>query len=457
MTDLRLHRAKGAPRPVERVARVAEHIGECRRFGRIANFRPGAVRLDQLDGARIDPGAVVGVVQAALLPLGRRCVNRVAFAVAAGADSLQHRVDGVPGGLGVGQALEHDHAQPFAEGGAVAVGIERPRLARLRQGRGLAEAHEHEDVVERVGPAGDHDIGLARGQFHRREVQRTQRAGAGRIDDAVRAVQIEPVGDPPRDHVAEQTGEAVLLPGHVAFGNSIHHVLGHVVGDAGIFEGLPPLRVTESGTEWDHQFECPRDAEDHRGLASGNGYRGPGSGYRRIRSPSSPRSPIPDPRHPIVEDDPRVGQRLLGRDESQQLRGVGRFEITRDDAEFERVEVDGREEAAAPGIGAVGRFRVGVEIVGGVPVRRRHVADAIDAVLDVGPVRTRPVGLGEQAADADDGQGHHFGFRIANFGFQTEHPMPITVGQASCLSRNQTTPPDRQDACPTTDPPWTVG
>ena len=46
------------------------------------------------------------------------------------------------------------------------------------------------------------------------------------------------------------------------------------------------------------------------------------------------------------------------------------------------LEGDGIEEAAARGVDAIGGFGVGVEIVGGVPVGGRHLADGVEAVDD---------------------------------------------------------------------------
>ena len=62
----------------------------------------------------------------------------------------------------------------LAEGGAVPVGIEWLRVPVRRERRGLAEAHVHEDVVERVDtPGEDHvraaGLELETGEMHRAE------------------------------------------------------------------------------------------------------------------------------------------------------------------------------------------------------------------------------------------------------------------------------------------------
>ncbi len=54
-----------------------------------------------------------------------------------------------------------------------------------------------------------------------REVEGAERAGAGGVDDAVGAAQVEAVGDPAGDDVAQQAGERVLLPADVGRGDPV--------------------------------------------------------------------------------------------------------------------------------------------------------------------------------------------------------------------------------------------
>ena len=124
-------------------------------------------------------------------------------------------------------------------------------------------------------------------------------------------------------------------------------------------------------------------------------------------------------------------ERLLGDDEPEQLAGVGRLEITRRDAEQGRLERDGVEEAAARRVDTIGCLGVGVEVVGGVPVGRRHVADGVVAVDDARPEGAEVRRAGEQASGADDGQGHHrrVGSRI-QCDLSPEQPSsaPLSIG-----------------------------
>ena len=91
----------------------------------------------------------------------------------------------------------------------------------------------------------------------------------------------------------------------------------------------------------------------------------------------------------------------------------------------------GVEEPAAAGVGHVRPLRVGVEVVVRVPVRRRHVGDAVDAVLDVGPEEPRPGRLREQAADADDRQ------RGSELGSSYARHVRVTVAVVDLVSRRQ--------------------
>ena len=368
VADHRLHRADGHLAG----GNTGVDIGKCRGFRRISHLGAGAVGLDQLHRSWINPAAGIGIPQASFLSLGTRCIDGVAFAVATGAHALDDSVDRVASFFSVAQSLQYHHAEAFAEDGAVSVGIEGLRITTCGQRRCLAETHEHEDVVERVHPACYHDIRLAGLQFHRRQVYGTEAGGTRRIHHAVGAVQVEPVGDPPGHHVAQKTGEAVLLPRDVALGDPFDHILGHVVRHATVLECFPPVRMPQPCTQRDDQFQRTGHAEDDGNLGSIH--------TLRLR---------------FVEDDASVRQRLFRGNQTQELRGIRGLKVTWGDTEFQRIEVVGFEETPALGIREVRLLGVGIEVVRRVPMRRRHSSDAVHAVLDVGPVRTGAVGLGE--------------------------------------------------------------
>ena len=76
-------------------------------------------------------------------------------------------------------------------------------------------------------------------------MQRTERAGAGSINDAVCPAEVELLADSTCDYVSEESGKRVLLPRNVAFGDPLHHILCHNIIYTGIFEGVAPDRVAE--------------------------------------------------------------------------------------------------------------------------------------------------------------------------------------------------------------------
>ena len=155
------------------------------------------------------------------------------------------------------------------------------------------------------------------------------------------------------------------------------------------------MRVAEARAQRNHEFEGTGDAENHAGafavetaaLAAACGV----AGARRLAG---------------VSGIARVEQRPLRRDEGEQLRRVRGLDVFRRNAEFHRIEIDRRQEAATLRIGVVGRFRIGVEIIRRVPVRAdRNRRDRIHAILDIRPIGLQVVRFGKQTTHADDGQG----------------------------------------------------
>ena len=214
-------------------------------------------------------------------------------------------------------------------------------------------------------------------------MNRRQRTRTRGIDDAIRAVKVQLVRDPPRHDVPQQAGEAVFLPRHVRFADPRHHIVGNIFGYAGIVERTPPVRVAEPRAERHHEFERSRHAENDRHP-------------RTIRHFAGTRLIRPGQRYA------GIGQRLLRRHEAEELRSIGRFEVFRRHPEFERLEIDHRQEPAPTRVRHIGRLRVRIVIIVGVPVRRRHIRNAIDAMFDVRPIGTQPDRFREQATDAHD-------------------------------------------------------
>ena len=142
--------------------------------------------------------------------------------------------------------------------------------------------------------------------------------------------------------------------------------------------------VAEARAERYHQFKGAHDTDDDAAAAA---VEGAAVLVFRVRGVAG------------------VAQGIAGGDEGEELGGVGGLDVVGRDAEFDGIEVDGVEEAAAPGIGHVGGRGILVKIVFRFPMGRRNCGDGVDSFPDVRPVGLQVPGLGKGAGDADDGEG----------------------------------------------------
>ena len=376
VADHRLDRAECAPWFLVSLELAVHHL-QTADFDGVTDLGAGAVGFDELDGTGIDSGGLVGRTQCARLAVGARRVDRVALAVAGRADAADDRVDPVAVPFGVLESFQHDEPETLTEDRAVTVPGERLAVTGGRQRGRFAETHEHEDIVEGVETSGDDHVRAPGLKLEHRQVHRAQGRSARGIDHAVRAVQVEAVGDAARGDVAEQPGERVLLPADVALADAFDHVVSRGRVHTCVVQRPAPDGMAEARAQRDHQLEGAGHAEhDADPLLVEVGLVG------RVA---------------------RVPQCFLRHPQAQQLRRVRGLHIPRRDAELEGVEVDGIEEATAAAVGLVRGARVLVEVVLGLPVRRRGVADAVASVPDVLPVGRQVYGLREHATDADDG------------------------------------------------------
>ncbi len=225
VADLRLDRAKGAPR------------GDCftidlpkgRNLHGVSNLSPCAVCLDKPYAPGGDPGLGIGIEKGLFLPAGARRVDRLALAITGGANAADHCIDPVVVAFRVGQALDHHNAETFAQDGPVPRGIERLCIAAGREGRCFAEAHVHEDIIEGIHPAGDNHIRFTCGKFQTGKVKGAEGAGAGSVNNAVGPSQVVLLAYPSCHHIAEQSGEGIFLPGDVGVRNPLDHIVGNGV------------------------------------------------------------------------------------------------------------------------------------------------------------------------------------------------------------------------------------
>ena len=241
VADLGLDRTNGAPGAIW--FRLSKHVGQCSYLSCITDSRTCSVRFDQFDRIRGDARKLVGASQCLHLAFGTGRVDSITLAVAGSAYASQHSVDAVAIAPGIGKTFCDDDAEAFAQDSAVGIRVERPGVTGRRKCLRLAEARVHEDVVERVDSAGQHHVRSIGLQLEARKVHCTQRTCASGIDDAVASAKVKPIRDASRCNVAKQTGEGVLLPGHVAVAYPLDDIIGCCLVYAGFGQRASPQRV----------------------------------------------------------------------------------------------------------------------------------------------------------------------------------------------------------------------
>ena len=206
----RAHRARLRPR-----LRLAHELDQRLGLGLVADHGAGPVGLDQPDLSRGDAGLGVGPPQRPKLPFQAGGGQALVPAVAGGPHPLDDRIDPVAVALGIGQTLEDDGPDPFAEHDAVGGRVERAAAPLGRQCVRLAEGHVGVGGLDRVGPQGDGHVAGAHLQLADAGIDGGQRGAAGGVDRVVRPPQIEPVRDPSHRHVHQDARKRVLGPlGH---------------------------------------------------------------------------------------------------------------------------------------------------------------------------------------------------------------------------------------------------
>ena len=351
VTDLALDRAQLAPLAVLASGLLEDHR-ETSELGGVAGPGAGAMGFDQLDGLGTVTGLPVGPSQGLGLAFGHRGINALRTPVGRRATATDDGVDPVAIALRILQPLEGHHAEPFAEHGAVGLGIEGSTVAAHRQRRGLGEAHEHEDVVHGVDATGDHHVRLAEPQLRQCHRQRAHGRSAGGIADAVGATEVESVGDAAGHYVAQQARKGALVPVGVVGRDALADVDHLGLGQPRLAQRLGPHRPLQPADHRAQQLLARGHPEDHRGAGLVEGL---GSAFRGIL------------------------EHLLGDDQRQQLRGVGLGHDAGGHTPAHGVEVDVGKEGTPPGVGLVGHRRVGIVVVLDPPVARWHVANQVCA------------------------------------------------------------------------------
>ena len=111
---------------------------------------------------------------------------------------------------GVIRRLDHQHRRALAQDEAAATAIERPR--HVRRGAQAVEAGD-EETAERVGTAGEHDVGAAPRDPVGRERHRMGARGAGELRRGHRTARPDGAGDADRGRPVRNAGDALRRSG----------------------------------------------------------------------------------------------------------------------------------------------------------------------------------------------------------------------------------------------------
>ena len=194
-----LGRAEGAL--AGRPARLAPERAQALDLHRVPDRGAGGMALDQVHVEGSPARAVVGGTHGPQLsvPVGG---EEAAADVVGEPDPAQDAVDRVPLCERVAQALEHEHPGPFADHEAVAGGVQGGGAAGGGEGAQLAEAHLGIEALRPRDAAGEHGVGLARGERIAGERKGVEGGGASRVEGIGSASQAQG----PRQQTGGQAG-----------------------------------------------------------------------------------------------------------------------------------------------------------------------------------------------------------------------------------------------------------
>ena len=209
-------------------------------------------------------------------------------------------------------------------------------------------------------------------QFVHRHGERGERTGAGGVDHAVGAAQIETVGDATGHHVAQQTREGVFLPGHVGVRDAVADLGRLRFVHAGFPQRFHPDAALQPAGHVEEKLLAGGDAQDDAGALAVHFAE-------------------------LIFDG--VVEHLPGGDQRQHLAGVGGVHRGRLHAELDGVEIDLAQERAALAVGFVVGFGVRIVVIGQQPAGSGDLGDQVAPGQNVAPEAVGVRGAGENRAD----------------------------------------------------------
>ncbi len=183
---------------------------EGRGLERVADRRPGAVRLDVADGVERHPGLLVHPTDERFLGFGTRYRDAVGPPVLVDARAADDGMDAVAVTQSLVESLQEHDAATLAARVAIRLGVETLAMPVASQKVALA----HDDRIFRrqhhVDAAGHCQIAFARQQTLTGIVQRDQGRRTGRVHGDARAAKIEDIGQARRQHGHGSGGGGVM-------------------------------------------------------------------------------------------------------------------------------------------------------------------------------------------------------------------------------------------------------
>ena len=193
--EVRLHRSD--EEGVVRAPPGSEDRADRLHLDRVAEGRPGPVRLEVADRGGGDAGRPESPPEESLLRRGRGNGQPAGRPVVVDRRAADQGEDAVPSGSGDRQPLQDEEGAPLSPDVAVGRAVERLAVAVAGQHPGLLEERGGLRRQDHVDSARERQGALAAPEALGREVDRDERGGAGGVDRHRRAVESEDEADPP--------------------------------------------------------------------------------------------------------------------------------------------------------------------------------------------------------------------------------------------------------------------
>ena len=393
VADVRLrraqrHRARGQPG-------AGEHLTETGHLHHVADTCARAVRFHQTAHRGRKPGRRPRAGHRQALTHRVRRGDALALAVARTGDAAQHRIDTITGALRVGQPLQQEQRSTLAHHEAVGTCVERAGT-RCRECADLAELHETGGAHVAVDAAGDHRVELVLDEPLDRRVDGGHGRRAGGVDDEVGPVEVEQVGHPTGDHVAQLTGHRVL-------------------GDLGVVHAHADAELVDDR----RTHLCRKLLERRRAEQLANDLRGRDTQCGQVVVLTGHRVAQDDRGALVVDRLAMVGQHRPGAGDGPLLAIVDRLAHLRRDRQLprQRVPLPVADPAADLRVRLVGCSVVFVVVQGRVPAAGQHLADRVATAGDVVPVGRSIGRVGQDCRNAHDCHWFHDGCPFVRPGY----------------------------------------